>query len=284
VSKNRSDRNRIFSESQEQQGIQRRNILEDDFGWEVPVESVPIPSQGKLYPPSSPMFGKERVNIKAMTAREEDILTSRALMVNGTVIEKLIESCVLDHDVNVNEMLTGDRSALMVAVRITGYGPNYTIKSNCPKCIRTDSYTFNLADLPIKRLKLDPVSPGENRFEFKLPVSKKIVHFKFLTGKDNDLIEAESKKMAELFPEDVVGSAVTRRLKFSILSIDGITDRNKLSRFIENMPAMDSKTLRTYIKKNEPGIEMVGRMTCNFCSKVSEVSLPLGASFFWPEL
>ena len=284
MSNSRHDRNKIFSSESGEPGIEKRDILLDDFGWEIPVESVPIPSQGKIYPPDSSLFGKERVNIKAMTAREEDILTSRALMANGTVVNELISACVTDSGVNVADMLSGDRTALMVAIRITGYGPDYKLRSSCPGCGKSDHYTFNLADMPIKRLEIDPITPGSNRFEYRLPVSKKTVHFKFLTGRDNDMIEEESESMRRLFPDDYIGSTVTRRLKFSVVSIDGIEDKNKTFKFIENMPAMDSKSLRTYIKKHEPGIDMVGKLSCKSCAKRSEVSLPIGASFFWPNI
>jgi hypothetical protein len=284
VSDSRHDRNKIFSEGSPHPGIPTRNVLSDDFGWEVPVESVPLPSNGVLYPPESTMHGKKTVNIKAMTAKEEDILSSRALISNGTVILELIRSCAVDADFHPENLLVGDRNALMVAIRITGYGPDYNVRSTCPVCRASDSYTFNLADMPIKRLKIDPVSDGVNCFEYMLPVTKKVVRFKFLTGRDNDLIEEESKKMSELFPDDYIGSTVTRRLKFSILSIDGIEDRNKIAKFVENMPALDSSKLRGYMSENEPGIEMTGKLDCKSCGKTSEVSLPLGASFFWPKL
>jgi len=280
----RQDRNKIFMEGGSEPGIPTRNILEDDFGWQVPVEAVPLPSEGKIYPPDSNMHGKQTVNIKAMTAKEEDILSSRALIANGTVILELINSSIMDSDVNPNDLLSGDRNALMIAIRITGYGPEYPVNMTCPGCRKTDKHVFNLADLPIKRLTIDPVTPGDNCFEYKLPVTKKTVHFKFLTGRDNDMIEAEASKMAKLFPDDYVGSSVTRRLRFSVVSIDGITDRNKIAKFVENMPAMDSSKLRSYIKNNEPGIEMSGNLNCNSCGRVSEVSLPLGASFFWPRV
>ena len=280
----RQDRNKIFMEGGPEPGIPTRNVLEDDFGWQVPVEAVPLPSEGKIYPAESGMYGKKTVNIKAMTAKEEDILTSRALIANGTVILELIRSCIMDADIDVNDLLSGDRNALMIAIRITGYGPEYPVTATCPGCRKSDRPIFNLADLPIKRLKIDPVTPGENCFEYKLPVTKKTVHFKFLTGRDNDMIEAEADKMSKLFPDDHIGSSVTRRLKFCVVSIDGITDRNKIAKFIESMPAMDSSKLRAFMGQNEPGIEMVGKLNCTSCGRVSEVSLPLGASFFWPKI
>jgi len=282
VPKSREDRNMIFGGGDHDQGIERRDVMASDFDWEVPIESVPIPSEGKVYPQNSSMYGRRTINIKAMTAKEEDILSSRALINNGTVIKHLIRSCVIDDDVDVDDMLVGDRNALMISIRITGYGVDYSAFCNCPACGNRAQTTFNLGELPIKRLELDPVSPGENCFEYTLPVSKKSVLFKFLTGRDDEVMDEEAKKMRKLFPDREVDNVVTRKLRASIISIDGVKDKSKVYKFIENMPALDSRKLRQFILLHEPGIDTKGNMTCSSCGKTSEVSLPMGASFFWP--
>jgi len=133
----------------------------------------------------------------------------------------------------------------------------------------------------MKYLEIDPVSPGANLFEFALPVSKKKVHFKFLTGKDEaemSLIGERQKKQGSK-----VDSLVTRRLQFSVVAIDGITDKSKISHFIRNMPARDSLALRKHMDKSEPGIDMKSWLQCIACDEHSEVRLPLGANFFWPD-
>lgn len=282
MSNKRQDKNKIFSAEGHDQSVPTRNVMVDDFNWEVPVEAVPVPSEGAVYHPSSPLYGKKVINIKAMTAREEDILTSRALIANGTVINELIRSCVTDGDVVVEDMLVGDRNAIMVAIRITGYGPEYRCTAPCKLCGKSDTYNFNLADMPINRLRIDPTVQGDNSFKFALPVSKKIVEFKFLTGRDADQISVESEKLRRLFPDRMIDNQITQRLKASIISIDGIADRSKINKFVENMPALDSRKLRSYMDYNEPGIRLAGKMKCNFCGGRSEVSLPMGASFFWP--
>ena len=108
------------------------------------------------------MYGKETVSIRAMTAREEDILTSRALIKNGTVISELLKSCIVDEGFEPMDMLTGDRNALMTALRITGYGAEYSVEVNCPACSERSKQDFNLAELPVKRLEISPVSDGAN--------------------------------------------------------------------------------------------------------------------------
>ena len=259
----------------------RRDVLKDDFGFEIPTQVVPLPSGGIIYPVESPMHGKQEVAIKAMTAKEEDILTSRALIKKGTVISELLKSAIVEDGFDPDIMLSGDRNALMITLRATGYGSDYRVEVDCPACGTRSKQNFDLGQLPIKQLELDPVAPGANLFETELPVSKKKVRFKFLTGND----EREMSVMAERKKKQgvQVDNAVTTRLQYQIQSVDGITDRTKIGFFVRAMPAKDSLHLRKFIDKHEPGIEMKSWMDCPSCFETSEVRLPLGATFFWPD-
>ena len=255
--------------------------MKDDFGFEIPVESIPLPSKGLVYPSESPLHCQETLDIKAMTAREEDILTSRALIKKGTVITELIKSCLTDKRIDVNSMLSGDRNAAMVAIRVTGYGSEYKAEIECPLCQTRSKQNFNLSELPIKPLEIEPVAPGQNLFEFVLPITKKVVRFKFLTGADEEeiLIVQERKKKAGATTDNLV----TTRLQYSIVAVDGKNDKALISTFIRNLPARDSLALRQYIDKVEPGIEMKSYMDCPSCNESSEVRLPMGPGFFWPD-
>jgi hypothetical protein len=247
----------------------------------VPVEAVPLPSNGRLYPVESMLHGKETLQVRAMTAREEDILTSRALIKKGTVITHLIKSCLVDKSINVDEMIVGDRNAIMTALRVTGYGSEYTVEVECPACNEKSKQDFQLTDLPIKRLGIDPVAEGANLFEMKLPVTKKTVHFKFMTGEDEASLTVQMERSKK---QGAAGeNLVTTRLKHQISAIEGIKDRSKINIFIRNMPARDSLALRRHIDKNEPGLEMKAWMDCPNCMESTEVRLPMGASFFWPD-
>ena len=262
-------------------GIQKTDVMKESFGYEVPVESVPLPSLGKVYPDGNPLSGQETVEIRAMTAREEDILTSRALIKKGTVITHLIQSCLTDKSIDVKNMISGDRNALMISLRITGYGQEYGVEVDCPACAARSKQEFDLAALEVKTLDIDPVTPGTNEFEFVLPITKKKVHFKFLTGADEEEIAiVQERKKKSGFKSD---NLITTRLMYSIVSIDGITDKSKINGFIRNMPARDSLALRRFIDKSEPGIDMKSWMSCQSCFADSEVRLPLGATFFWPD-
>jgi len=262
-------------------GIQTKDVMRDDFGFEIPVESIPLPSNGAVYPADSPLHCRETVDIRAMTAREEDILTSRALIKKGTVITELIKSCLIDKRIQVQDMIAGDRNAIMVALRITGYGAEYNVEADCPACGVRSKQEFNLGEMPIKRLEIEPVAKGQNLFEFKLPMTKKTVNFKFLSGRDEEEItttQERAKKQGAL-----ADNLVTTRLQYCLVSIDGKTDRSSINGFIRSMPARDSMALRKFIEANEPGIEMKSDFDCSSCNEVNEVRVPLGASFFWPD-
>lgn len=255
-------------------------MMKADFGLEIPSEVVPLPSCGKTYPLNSPLHGLETVEIKSMTTKEEDILTSKAFIKKGTVITELIRSCIIDKRVNPLELLSGDRNALMVAIRITGYGAEYSVERECSECDAKAPHEFDLSALPIKRLDIDPTTPGTNVFEFKLPQCKKVVHFKFMTGADEQEIAstAEKQKKIGISTENNISTS----LLYSIISIDGNEDRAKIANFIKAMPARDSLALRNYIKDHEPGIIMKQETTCPACGHEEEVNMPLGYSFLWP--
>lgn len=284
MSEEREQRNQVFATSTSNVDpriptVTAAGQVQKDFGLEIPVETIPLPSGGRVYPPGSPL-NRETVEIRAMTAREEDILTSRALLKKGTVISELIKSCLTDKSINPVDLLTGDRNALMVAIRITGYGAEYDAEMECNECNTKAPRSFNLGELPIKRLDINPVEEGLNLFEFMLPFSKKAVRFRFLTGRDEEEILATSEKQKKLGLQGE--SSVTTNLLYSIVSIDGVSDRSKIAGFVRMMPARDSLALRNYIRDNEPGIIMKQDVSCPSCGHGEEVSMPIGVSFLWP--
>lgn len=260
--------------------MSQADVVKADFGLDIPSELVPLPSNGLVYPQDSSLHGKDSVEIRPMTAREEDILTSRALLKKGTVLTELIKSCLVDKAVNPLDLVAGDRNALMVAIRITGYGADYSTEMECNECSTKSQQVFNLSELPVKRLEVQPVVEGENLFEFLLPYTKKKVRFKFTTGRDEEEMSTIQEKQKKLGLK--TDSAVTMALQNAIVSIDGIEDRLKISNFVKNMPARDSLALRNFIRENEPGITMKQEVTCPACGHSEEVNMPLGVNFLWP--
>jgi len=264
-----------------QQHRQTQQDLKKELGFEIPVETVPLPSTGKIYPQNSPLYLQETLDISGMTAREEDILTSTALIKKGKVITRLIQSCLVDKSIDVDNMIAGDRNALMIAIRITGYGSDYRVDMTCPECDAKSKPEFNLANLPIKPLSIEPNALGMNLFDYRLPMTEKVVTFKYLNGHDESEINIiNERKKKQGFN---VESSITDKLLHSIVAIDGDDNKAKINQFIRYMPARDSLALRRHMDKNEPGVEMVAEFTCNACGNVEETGLPLGPSFFWPD-
>lgn len=251
-------------------------------GIEIPVELVSLPSKGLLYSSDHPLFNEEAVEIKGMTAREEDLLTSRALIKNKTVTTALMKACILNKLIDPDDMLIGDRNAILIGIRVTGYGSDYGVKIECPECSEEFENHFSLSGLTIKPLGAQPIQPNMNLFSFRLPVSGKEVQFKLLTGKDETEMEIVAERRKKLGSQ--IENSVTSRLFQSVVSVGGETDRGKLVNIINALPAGDARALRLYMKEVSPDVNMKQLATCEKCSAVSEVDVPIGPSFFWPDL
>lgn len=261
--------------------VLKENVIKENFNWEIPVETVPLPSRGILYNPNSKLYNRENLQIKAMTAREEDILMSPSYAKEGTTILMLIKSCLIDKSINVEELTSGDRNALMMSIRITGYGTDYPVISTCEKCGNSEKVNIDLGNLAIKRLSIEPIKSGTNEFEYVLPISKKKVTFGFMN------YEKEKNRDAKInFVKKQSGKndkSVTTFLEEVILSVDGIKDKNKIYHFIQSMPALDSRKLRAYISENEPGIIMEHEYSCGKCEHDNKRNIQINSNFFWPE-
>ena len=261
--------------------IIKENVIKENFDWEIPVESIPLPSRGVLYDPNGSLYNKESLKIKAMTAREEDILMSPAYAKDGTTILMLIKSCLIDKSINVEELITGDRNALMISIRITGYGSDYPVATTCNHCGHQENLNINLGGLEINRLSIEPIEKGKNEFEYQLPVSKKKVTFSFMSYQKERNREAKMNFVKK--QKNKNDKSVTTFLEEVVQSVDGIRDKNKISHFIQAMPAKDSRMLRTFISKNEPGIIMEHSYNCSNCNGLNKKGLQINSNFFWPE-
>lgn len=267
-------------ELQQQQVDSFAAMMARDFGVQVVNQSVPLPSKGLYYPTSHPLYGVEYVDLKSMTSREEDLLTSQSLMKKGTIVTELIKSCLVDKRVNPLDLLVGDRNALMVAIRVTGYGAKYSAKVKCSDCGEESPRDFDLAQLVVKTPTISPVVEGTNEFEFVF--SNGIpVRFRFMTGRDEEemhQIDQRQRKL-EVGKKDASVSSFLQRV---IVSVNGVTDKAKLANFASQCPADMSSSLRKYINDNMPGIVMKQESECKLCNYVEEVSIPIGVQFLWP--
>lgn len=250
-----------------------------DPNFSPPANSVKLPSRGVTYPPESPLFGLEYVDIKSISAPEEDILGSINLIKKNTVLDVLLRACILNRTIDPAKMLVGDRNAILTSIRISAYGPDYTVEISCPECDEETEYTFDLSRLNLKMLDTTPIGgPGNNVFAFTTS-NQNIIHFRLfdyetLSTMDKD-IEALKKKTGNDRP-------ITMRLYTQIIAVDNKNDPESIKKFIENFPAKDSKAFRRYVDSINPGVDMRQHFECPNCSHAEEVEIPLGPSFFWP--
>lgn len=247
---------------------------------DIPLDQVPLPSAGKVYPPDHPLYLASSVDYRSMTAREEDILMSAALIKKGTVVSELIKACLVNPDIDVSSLLSGDRNALMIAIRASGYGQIYDPEYTCPECSFKNELAVDLNQIPIKPLVIEPVALGLNEFEFRLPVTGKRCTFKFLTGREEEEILAMSEMRKKKGLQSSV--AVTTRLFYSLVEVDGNRDRSFISKFSQLMPARDSVALRKFIDDSEPGVDLTIEFTCKGCNYGEEMQMPMSSNFFWP--
>ena len=239
-----------------------------------PSEVIDLPSEGRLYPEGHPLKDG-KIEIKYMTAKEEDILTSANLIKKGVVIDRLIDSLILTTGVKSDDLILGDKNAVMVAARILAYGPDYTCEIQNPNTGEVITEKFNLADCPFKKL---PKNITENKFELELPISKKKVTFKLLSGKEEALINEELKASEKINSE--VKPELTTRLRHTITSVDGDESQSTINNFVQNMLARDSMHLRNEIKNVTPDIELTQAIEIG--GESVKVDIPMTVGFFWP--
>ena len=240
---------------------------------QFPTEEITLPSKGLLYLEGSPLK-KGVIEMKYMTAREEDILTNQNYIEKGTVIDKLLKSLIVT-PINYNDLLLGDKNAILIAARILGYGKDYEFEHN------GESHTVDLTTIGDKPLNEELVTKGENKFSFTLPTSKVDITFKLLTHGDEKNIEREMKGLKKISKN--ASSSVSTRMKYVITSVDGDYEKSTIRDFVDNrLLARDARELRNHIAEIQPDIDL----TFNYENKngdLVKVAIPIGINFFWPD-
>jgi len=252
-----------------------------------PTEIIELPSKGKLYPEGSAL-STGKVEMKYMTAKEEDILTSSNLIQKGVVIDMLLRALIVGNGegrkINYNDLVVGDKNAIMVAARVLGYGADYPVEMSCPACGVKQKQTVDLTTLENKNNDLGSVD-ADGHFEFTLPTSKKVLTFKILTHADESLVETEAKRMKK---KSIGGSGITyeltSRLKHMIVAIDGDEDKKNIRSFVDNeFLSRDSLAFRHHIEATSPDVDMTVYFECESCGhEDSSVQMPMNVHFFWP--
>ena len=241
----------------------------DEF--KLPTETIELPSKGFLYPEGSEL-AKGTLEMKYMTAKEEDILTNQSYIKNGTVLDKLMKSLIVSK-INYDDLLIGDKNAIMVAARILGYGSEYKFD------YAGEEQLVDLSALDNKQLDETLFSSRTNEFVFTLPKSKNNISFKLLTHKDEQDINRELEGLKKINKD--ASPELSTRLKYMIVSVEGRRDKKDIREFVDNyLLAQDSRALREYIREIQPDVDLT------FFPNGSEdrVSLPIGLKFFWPDI
>lgn len=246
-----------------------------------PSETISLPSKGMLYPIDSPL-SNGTIEIKYMTAREEDILTSQNLIKQGVVIDRLLQSLIVT-PINYEDLLVGDKNAIMVAARVLGYGKDYNITIDCPDCKFKNDVLVDLTSLEDKKVDMSNWQKGVNEFLFTLPASKVDITYKLLTHKDERAIENELKGLKKISMKSGVDSEITTRLKNTIIAVNGDRNPKVIREFVDSMLAIDSRELREHIRENTPDVDMEILFTCKSCAYEELMSMPIEVGFFWPQ-
>jgi hypothetical protein len=244
----------------------------------MPTENIALPSKGLLYPKESPL-SKGEIEMRYMSARDEDILTNANFIRQGTVIDKLLQALIVT-PFNYDDLLIGDKNAILVAARILGYGQSYSFKYTNPRGQESEQ-TVDLGTLEPKPLDETLFKAGVNEFTFTLPKSSNVVTFKLLTHGDEKKIDAEIKGLQKINPASA--SEVTTRLKYMITSINGDRDIKEIRNFVDTfLLAPDARALREHYAKVQPDIDM--KFIPNDDSYTGEgITIPIGLNFFWPD-
>jgi len=252
------------------------------FSYVVPTEFVELPSRGRYYEKDHPLYNQETVEIKHMTAKEEDILTSRSLLKKGLAINRMLQNVIVDNSINVDTLLIGDKNAIIVASRISAYGADYETQVTCPSCMNNSKYGFDLREIgpDLEEGIAEEIKREGNNFIITLPKTKVHVEVRLLNGQDEKyLSDATSMKRKNNLPD----SSLTDQFRMFIVSLNGHTGKQEINDFVNNMPASDSRHLRIAYESVVPNIDMKQKFYCNSCDYEAEMEVPLSAEFFWPK-
>jgi hypothetical protein len=258
--------------------------MSSDVKFVTPTEFVELPTRGMFYADDHPLHNVKEVEIKYMTAKEEDILSSSTLLKKGIMLDRFIESILIDKSINAKSLFSGDRNAIMMSARVTGYGPEYDAKVTCPSCSVSSVYTFDLSDYGISYADdlehLGLVLTDEGTYSFEAEKSKAQIEIRLLDGEDERYLSkvAESKRKNNLME-----TPLTDLLKMVIASVNGDDSRTTIENYVNSMPAFDSRHLRKIYAQINPNIDLTKDFDCSACGKTTQLEVPLSADFFWPK-
>jgi len=243
----------------------------------TPTEFVELPTKGKFYPPGHPLHNVETVEIKYMTAKETDILTSKTLLKKGVAIDRMLQSIILDRTIKVPDLFIGDKNAILVAARVSGFGASYDVNITCKTCGTTAEQHFNLAEVKQKEAVEDIQFTENGTFFVELPQSTIRAECCLLTGADEDKLLAKMEKKKKL---KLAESLLTDQLKLMIVSLEGVTERGPVEKFVDVMPAIDANYLKKEYNRVKPDVDLSYSYDCDTCDASNNISIPFSTNFF----
>ena len=252
----------------------------------TPTEFVDLPSKGKYYPEGHPLHNEEVIEMRYMTAKEEDILPSPSLLKKGVAIDRVLQNLIVPSGVNIQELVLGDRAAMILSSRISAYGADYIATVTCPACGSKVKHYFDLNKHSVYHPeaedyeKYDIVPTERGTFKITLPRTKVEVEVRLMRVADEQYFIQYNKKRKKHNLSEATTSEVIKRL---ILSANGETDKIKLSEFAENMPAFDARYLRSAVKTLTPSVDNKQEFACSSCGFEQDMEVPFGIEFFWPQ-
>jgi len=253
--------------------------MSTNTGFQMPTETVELPSKGLLYSKDSAL-SSGTVELKYMTAKEEDILTNIAYIRQNVMFDKLLQSLIVTK-INYDDLLVADRDALLVAARILGYGKDYKVQFLNPNTAVEETVVVDLAELSTKTLEESLAVDGKNSFEYNIQETKTNLTFKLLTVKDEKEIDRDIQGYRKLNPLD--SPELSTRMKYLVTSVNGDTSKSTIRDFVDNhFLARHAKAFRKYVKDITPGIELKFDFKSETYTEEG-IDLPLDSTFFYPE-
>jgi hypothetical protein len=249
----------------------------------APTEIVDLPSKGRGYPENHPLGGKDFIEIRYMTAKDEDTLSNQSLLKKGIALERVLTSIIVDANIDSLSLLVCDRNAILIKARATAYGANYDAVVNCPKCATKNMMTFDLMSPKIEGgltegEASDVTYVGDGLYQTKMPGTKFTVKFRVANGED------ESRIMEMAISGKSVDYGAVEQYKKMIKSVENFTEEEVIHSYVDNMIVTDATHLKKCLKDCTTSIRITETLTCKNCSNEQEVDVPFGTDFFWPNL
>jgi hypothetical protein len=262
----------------EQQVTRGLGASSEQRNYPFPTEIISLPSKGLCYPESSPL-SKGEITIKLMTAKEEDILTSANLVKKGIHLDKLLESVVVEAGVNINDLLVGDKNAILISSRVLAFGPEYEVTINDPNENEPVKVTVDLSKIQIKEIDESKLN-RKNEYDYTLPISKANIKFRLLTHGDELSIQ---KDIDALQKATKSSNEITSRYRRIITEVDGNREIGHISNFVTNrLLAGDSKSLRKEISTMSPDLDLKFEYESPYTGEKEALRIPFGVDFFYP--